>query len=119
MTHNKSLSSWLLYRTALAHKKKKESLISFSLSVQDALGGNSKCSLVANVSPAEKNAEETLSTLKFAQRAKLMRNDAVVNEDMFGNPAIVAEMLRKMKLELAYWKGERSLFLPSSSYCLT
>ncbi|OAE21380.1 hypothetical protein AXG93_3658s1020 [Marchantia polymorpha subsp. ruderalis] len=69
--------------------------------IKDALGGNSKCTLIANISPAEKNVEETISTLKFAQRAKLIHNTAIVNEDMFGNPAVMGEEIRRLRLEIA------------------
>ncbi|GBG65950.1 hypothetical protein CBR_g54242 [Chara braunii] len=83
----------------IRHVPYRDSKLTFLL--KDALGGNSKCSLVANISPAEKNMDETLSTLKFAQRAKLMRNTAIVNEDMFGNPAIMGEEIRRLRLEIA------------------
>jgi hypothetical protein len=49
--------------------------------LRDSLGGNSKTVVVANVAPGEDSLAETLSTLKFAQRAKLVRNAPVVNED--------------------------------------
>ncbi|XP_024516891.1 kinesin-like protein KIF15 [Selaginella moellendorffii] len=81
------------------HVPYRDSKLTFLL--KDALGGNSKCTLIANVSPADKNGEETLSTLKFAQRAKLMRNAAVVNEDMLGNPAIMGEEIKRLRLEIA------------------
>ena len=42
--------------------------------VQDSLGGNSKTFMVANISPASANLAETLSTLRFAQRAKSIKN---------------------------------------------
>jgi hypothetical protein len=45
------------------------------------LGGNSKTTIIAAVSPADRNFGETLSTLLFAQRAKLIKNVAVINED--------------------------------------
>lgn len=73
--------------------------------MQDALGGNAKCTLIAAISPAEKNAEESLSTLKFVERAKLMRNDAVVNEAMMGNPAVMGEEIRRLRLEIASLRG--------------
>ena len=43
---------------------------------QDSLGGNSKTIMVANISPASANLAETLSTLRFAQRAKSIKNKA-------------------------------------------
>merc|ERR1719207_195484 len=49
--------------------------------LQDSLGGNSYTALICNVSPATSNADETLSTLRFADRAKSIENVAVVNRD--------------------------------------
>ena len=49
--------------------------------VQDNLGGNSKTVMVATISPASDNFEETLSTLRYADRAKRIVNHAVINED--------------------------------------
>ena len=68
--------------------------------VQDNLGGNSKTVMVATLSPAADSYEETLSTLRYADRAKRIVNHAVVNEDP--NARIIrelreeVEMLRKM-----------------------
>jgi len=47
--------------------------------LQDSLGGNSKTVMIACVSPADSNFEETLNTLKYANRAKNIKNKAVVN----------------------------------------
>ncbi len=49
--------------------------------LQDSLGGNSKTVMVANVGPADYNYDETISTLRYATRAKSIKNHAVVNED--------------------------------------
>jgi len=49
--------------------------------LQDSLGGNSKTLMIACVSPANTNAEETLSTCKYANRAKNIKNKAVINRD--------------------------------------
>lgn len=48
--------------------------------LQDALGGNSKTIMVCAISPAEINYDESLNTLKYAERAKRVKNIAVVNE---------------------------------------
>ncbi|XP_022088583.1 kinesin-like protein KIF28P [Acanthaster planci] len=48
--------------------------------LQNALGGNSKTIMIAALSPADINFEETLSTLRYADRAKKIQNKAVVNE---------------------------------------
>lgn len=49
--------------------------------LQDSLGGNSKTVMVANVGPADYNYDETVSTLRYATRAKSIKNHAVINED--------------------------------------
>ena len=49
--------------------------------LQDSLGGNSKTVMVANVGPADYNYDESISTLRYATRAKSIKNHAVVNED--------------------------------------
>ena len=48
--------------------------------LQNALGGNSKTVMICALSPASMNYEETLSTLRYADRAKKIQNKAVVNE---------------------------------------
>ncbi|XP_059481863.1 kinesin-like protein KIF13A isoform X5 [Neocloeon triangulifer] len=58
--------------------------------LKDNLGGNSKTVMVATVSPAADNFEETLSTLRYADRAKRIVNHAVVNEDP--NARIIREL---------------------------
>ena len=47
----------------------------------DSLGGNTKTVMFANISPASYNYDETLGTLRYASRAKLIKNAPVVNED--------------------------------------
>lgn len=49
--------------------------------LQDSLGGNSKTIMIATVSPACYNYEETLSTLKYASRAKYITNVPIINLD--------------------------------------
>ena len=62
---------------------------------QDNLGGNSKTVMVATISPALDNYEETLSTLRYADRAKRIMNHAVVNED--ANSKIVRELREEVE----------------------
>ena len=59
--------------------------------MQDSLGGNSRTTIVAAISPSAESAHETQSTLAFAQRAKHMRNRAHVNTDTQGD----VDMLRR------------------------
>ncbi|KAG1655591.1 hypothetical protein FOA52_012043 [Chlamydomonas sp. UWO 241] len=49
--------------------------------LQDSLGGNSKTVMVANLGPADWNLEESVSTLKYAQRARSIKNAPKVNDD--------------------------------------
>jgi kinesin family protein 3/17 len=48
---------------------------------QDSLGGNTKTVMVANVGPADWNFDETMSSLRYASRAKNIQNKPTVNED--------------------------------------
>ncbi|KAJ3336846.1 Kinesin-like protein kif3b [Gonapodya sp. JEL0774] len=63
--------------------------------LQDSLGGNSKTVMLATLSPASFNFDETLSTLRYANRAKNIKNSPKVNEDPKD------AMLREMQDEIA------------------
>ena len=49
--------------------------------LQDSLGGNTKTLMIANLGPADYNYDETLSTLRYANRAKNIKNKPKINED--------------------------------------
>nr|XP_043635441.1 kinesin-like protein KIN-4A [Erigeron canadensis] len=68
--------------------------------LQDSLGGNSRTVMIACVSPADINAEETLNTLKYANRARNIQNKPVVNRD-----PVSSEML-KMRQQLECLQAE-------------
>lgn len=78
--------------------------------LQDSLGGNSKTVMIACVSPADTNAEETLNTLKYANRARNIQNKAVINRD-----PVAAQMQRmrsqieQLQAELVYYRGDSSV----------
>lgn len=61
------------------------------------MGGNSKTAMIAAISPAD--YEETLSTLRYADQAKKIKNKAVVNEDPN------AKLVRELKEELEVLRG--------------
>ena len=61
--------------------------------LQNALGGNSKTIMICAISPAALNYEETLSTLRYADRAKKILNKAVVNE------SVQDKIIRELKSE--------------------
>ncbi|XP_067934246.1 kinesin-like protein KIF28 [Watersipora subatra] len=97
---NKSLSALGNVISALADQSmgKKKVLVPYRDSVltkllQNALGGNSKTIMIAALSPADINYDETLSTLRYADRAKKIKNNAVVNE----NP--IDKLIRELKEE--------------------
>ena len=108
---NRSLSTLGRVIAALADlstgKKKNMSMVPYRDSVltwllKDSLGGNSMTAMIAAISPADINFEETLSTLRYADSAKRIKNHAVVNEDPN------ARMIRELKEELAQLRSKLS-----------
>ncbi|KAK4998352.1 hypothetical protein LTR66_002397 [Elasticomyces elasticus] len=108
---NRSLSTLGRVIAALADlssgKKKNASVVPYRDSVltwllKDSLGGNSLTAMIAAISPADINFEETLSTLRYADSAKRIKNHAVVNEDPN------ARMIRELKEELAQLRSKLS-----------
>lgn len=81
------------------HIHYRDSKLTFIL--RDSLGGNSKTAIIANVSPASTSFGETLSTLKFAQRAKLIQNAASINEDSTGTLESLKKEIQRQREELA------------------
>ncbi|KAH0626035.1 hypothetical protein JD844_000734 [Phrynosoma platyrhinos] len=101
---NKSLTTLGKVISALAemqnNKKKKSEFIPYRDSVltwllKENLGGNSRTAMIAALSPADINYEETLSTLRYADRTKQIRCNAVINEDPN------ARLIRELKEEVA------------------
>lgn len=80
--------------------------------LQDSLGGNSKTVMVANIGPADYNYDETISTLRYANRAKNIRNRARINEDpkdaLLRQFELEIQELRK-KLEEESWSPTSDL----------
>ncbi|KAM7070682.1 kinesin-like protein KIF13A isoform 1-T1 [Acridotheres tristis] len=107
---NKSLSTLGLVISSLADQaagKGKNKFVPYRDSVltwllKDNLGGNSQTAMIATISPAADNYEETLSTLRYADRAKRIVNHAVVNEDP--NARVIRELreeVEKLKEQLS------------------
>lgn len=67
--------------------------------LQDSLGGNTKTVMVANLGPADWNFDETMSTLRYANRAKNIKNKPKINEDPKD------AMLREFQEEIARLKA--------------
>ncbi|KAG0184537.1 kinesin-like protein Klp8 [Apophysomyces sp. BC1034] len=72
--------------------------------LKDSLGGNSKTAMIAAISPAD--YDETLSTLRYADQAKKIKNEAVVNEDPN------AKLIRELKEELAVLRETLMVYAP-------
>ncbi|KAG0170479.1 kinesin-like protein Klp8 [Apophysomyces sp. BC1015] len=90
-------------------KKSKEVFIPYRDSIltwllKDSLGGNSKTAMIAAISPAD--YDETLSTLRYADQAKKIKNKAVVNEDPN------AKTIRELKEELDMLRDRLSVYAP-------
>ena len=64
---------------------------------QDSLGGNSETLMVACVSPAQYNQEQTLSTLRYASRARSIQNNLRLNSKMSAEEEVL--YLRKVLIE--------------------
>ncbi|KAM4737467.1 kinesin-like protein KIF1B isoform 12-T12 [Anableps anableps] len=89
--------------TSKSKKKKKTDFIPYRDSVltwllRENLGGNSRTAMVAALSPADINYDETLSTLRYADRAKNIKCNAVINEDPNN------KLVRELKDEVARLK---------------
>ena len=69
--------------------------------LEDSLGGNCKTTMMAMISPAYDSFSESVSTLKFATRAKKVKNEARINEDLDHRA-----LLRKYELELKKLRAE-------------
>ena len=68
--------------------------------LQDSLGGNTKTVMIANVGPADYNFDETMSTLRYANRAKNIKNKPKINEDAKDT------MLREFQEEIKRLKAQ-------------
>ncbi|XP_035379977.1 kinesin-like protein KIF1A isoform X21 [Electrophorus electricus] len=102
-------------------KKKVESFIPYRDSVltwllRENLGGNSRTAMVAALSPADINYDETLSTLRYADRAKQIRCNAVINEDP--NNRLVRELKEEVSRlkDLLYAQGLGDIIENISDY---
>ncbi|XP_072282969.1 kinesin-like protein KIF1B isoform X16 [Pyxicephalus adspersus] len=89
--------------TSKSKKKKKTDFIPYRDSVltwllRENLGGNSRTAMVAALSPADINYDETLSTLRYADRAKQIKCNAIINEDPN------AKLVRELKDEVSRLK---------------
>ncbi|KAI9342996.1 hypothetical protein BD770DRAFT_371632 [Pilaira anomala] len=77
--------------------------------LQDSLGGNSQTLMLACVSPSDSNFMETLNTLKYANRARNIKNRVTINQDFAGSSIEVNQLraqLARLRLELVSVRAE-------------
>ncbi|ETI28940.1 hypothetical protein G647_01392 [Cladophialophora carrionii CBS 160.54] len=86
--------------------------------LQDSLGGRTKTCIIATVSPAKSNLEETISTLDYAFRAKNIRNKPQVNS-MISKKTLLKEFtaeIEKLKSELIATRQRNGVYLTNDQY---
>ena len=91
----------------------RDSALTFLL--RDSLGGNSKTVLIAAVSPANDCMSETLSTLKFAQRAQTIRNIVAPNVSSFGSVEALQREIAELRSKLLISEAQKKIPPTSSS----
>uniref|UniRef100_A0A669CSY7 Kinesin-like protein n=1 Tax=Oreochromis niloticus TaxID=8128 RepID=A0A669CSY7_ORENI len=86
--------------------------------LQDSLGGRTKTSIIATVSPSSSNLEETLSTLEYASRAKNIMNKPEVNQKLTKRTLIkeYTEEIERLKRDLAATRDKHGVYLSSENY---
>ncbi|KAG0284039.1 hypothetical protein BGZ96_011604 [Linnemannia gamsii] len=74
--------------------------------LQDSLGGNALALMIACVSPSEVNLGETLNTLKYANRARNIKNSSSLNQEInMENPEYLRSIIQKLKMEIKVLKA--------------
>ncbi|XP_061692987.1 kinesin-like protein KIF11 [Syngnathoides biaculeatus] len=86
--------------------------------LQDSLGGRTKTSIIATVSPSSSNLEETLSTLEYANRAKNIMNKPEVNQKLTKRTLIkeYTEEIERLKRDLAAARDKHGIYLSAENY---
>ncbi|XP_047458561.1 kinesin-like protein KIF11 isoform X2 [Mugil cephalus] len=86
--------------------------------LQDSLGGRTKTSIIATVSPSSSNLEETLSTLEYASRAKNIMNKPEVNQKLTKRTLIkeYTEEIERLKRDLAATRDKNGVYLTAENY---
>jgi kinesin family member 11 len=86
--------------------------------LQDSLGGRTKTCIIATISPAKSNLEETISTLDYAFRAKNIRNKPQINQ-MMNKMTLLREFtheIEKLKSELIATRQRNGVYLSNENY---
>uniref|UniRef100_A0A2K6LWY8 Kinesin-like protein n=1 Tax=Rhinopithecus bieti TaxID=61621 RepID=A0A2K6LWY8_RHIBE len=120
-----NLSLHYLEQVIIALSEKHRSHIPYRNSMmtsvlRDSLGGNCMTTMIATLSLEKRNLDESISTCRFAQRVALIKNEAVLNEEI--DPRLMIKRLQKeiqeLKDELAMVTGEQRTELTVASHTL-
>ncbi|KAL0406986.1 UNVERIFIED_CONTAM: Kinesin-like protein KIN-12F [Sesamum latifolium] len=84
--------------------------------LRESFGGNAKLSIICTISPDNKSSSETVSTLRFGLRAKLMKNEPAVNEITEDDVNDLSDQIRQLKEELMRAKSSSGFNSLSSSH---
>eukprot|EP00118_Oscarella_pearsei_P000713 m.5620 g.5620 ORF g.5620 m.5620 type:complete len:1042 (+) comp13653_c0_seq1:66-3191(+) len=86
--------------------------------LQDSLGGRTKTSIIATISPAACNFEETVSTLDYAHRAKNIKNRPEVNQKLTKRALIkeYTEEIERLKRDLVAARDKTGIYLDAENY---
>ncbi|XP_060698368.1 kinesin-like protein KIF11 [Hemiscyllium ocellatum] len=86
--------------------------------LQDSLGGRTKTSIIATISPASVNFEETVSTLEYAYRAKNILNKPEVNQKLTKRALIkeYTEEIERLKRDLAAAREKNGVYMSAENY---
>lgn len=87
------------------HVHYRDSKLTFLL--RDSLGGNSVTYIIANIDGSQRAFQETLSTLRFARRAKMIKNTAVVNQNMEEDVISLKQEITKLQQQLHSLRGRK------------
>ncbi|GAB0095548.1 Kinesin-like protein Klp61F [Sergentomyia squamirostris] len=86
--------------------------------LQESLGGRTKTSIIATISPGHKDLEETLNTLDYAHRAKNILNRPEINQRLTKKTVLkeYTEEIDKLKRDLIAAREKNGIYLPENSY---
>jgi kinesin family protein 11 len=86
--------------------------------LQESLGGRTKTSIIATVSPGHKDLDETMSTLDYAHRAKNIQNKPEINQRMTKKAILkeYTEEIEKLKRDLMATRDKNGIYLAEDTY---
>ncbi|XP_001352463.2 kinesin-like protein Klp61F [Drosophila pseudoobscura] len=86
--------------------------------LQESLGGRTKTSIIATISPGHKDIDETLSTLEYAHRAKNIQNKPEVNQKLTKKTVLkeYTEEIDKLKRDLLAARDKNGIYLAEETY---